>query len=315
MFYYLSRLVDKKAYIAFCKDNSDVPLFMRPYWMDAVAEDAWDAILVRDDDGLVRAAWALHIIRRKGRQAIVLPNITPFTGIYLKLDESLPMQKQALQRQQLLEALIRRLPKSSIFEQKVQHTLQDWSPFHWAGFRQETRYTFRFDQVDTEAILANVSKSFRRNLRSAARKYSVEESTDPKELYNLVEKVYQIREDKIAFDEATVVRAFNALHPRGQCAIYRATEGNEVSAVIFAVWDEGTTYYLLGGRNDSNTRSSTTLLIWHAIEQAAARGHAFDFEGSMIKGVHRYFQKFGAAMTPYMYIYKYKDIARLKMLG
>ena len=71
-----------KAYIDFCEANNDIPLFMRPYWLDAVAGvNGWDAILSHNPEGKIVGAWAMHHRKLKGFKAIVLPPMTPITGV------------------------------------------------------------------------------------------------------------------------------------------------------------------------------------------------------------------------------------------
>ena len=116
--YYLSPTMETAAYREFCEDNKDIPLFMRPYWLDAIVPGRWEALVSRNEDGEIVGAWAIHQLKRKGRQALVLPDMTPYTGIYLKLDESLTLHKRSLQRQEILEDLIAQIPQVSIFEPK-----------------------------------------------------------------------------------------------------------------------------------------------------------------------------------------------------
>lgn len=286
---------------------------MRPYWLDAVAEEKWEPISA-EVDGTVRALWVITRTRHKGLSAIALPPLTQFTGIYLDVDTSLPHHKQEVQRQDLLEQLVDQVPDVPIFEQKFRFTLSDWIPFYWAGFKQETRYTFRFENPEPEKIFKSVSKSFRRNIRSAQRLFETSTTENVSELCDLVEHVFEIRDDKMPYTRDDITRAYNELHTREQCRIYKAVrrETGETDAMILTVWDDETTYYILGGRSGSNTRNSTNLLLWQAIGDAAERGQAFDFEGSMIKGVHKFFQSFGAVMTPYLYVYRYKGVAKLK---
>jgi GNAT acetyltransferase-like protein len=303
----------KKEYIDFYEANDDIPLFMRPYWLDAVAGvQAWDAIISRNEEGRIVGAWAIHQRKLRGFKAIILPPMTPFTGIYMDVDTSLPVQKQSFLRQEILEDLIRQVPRVAIFGQKFQFHLRDWLPFYWKGYKQETRYTFRFENPDPEAIYANFSKSFKRNLRAGERKFKVETSTDVTELYRLVQRVFEIRKDAIPFDLNTLNNAYAQVHARHQSTIYRAVGEDGVNAAILTVWDDDTTYYLLGGRAGSSTKNSTQILLWHAIKDAAERGHHFDFEGSMIKGVNRFFQSFGPEMVEYHYVYRYRGVARVK---
>ena len=71
-------------------------------------------------------------------------------------------------------------------------------------------------------------------------------------------------------------------------------------AAVYLVWNDDCIWYLMGG-GDPNLRSSgaTSLIIWHSIKFAALEQKAFDFEGSMLEPVERYFRGFGALQVPY----------------
>src|SRR5438445_69156 len=68
----------------------------------------------------------------------------------------------------------------------------------------------------------------------------------------------------------------------------RATAGG------YFVHDRRTTYYLMGGISaELATPYAVPLLLWTAIEQAAGRGTAFDFEGSMLRPIELLVRGFG----------------------
>jgi len=73
-----------------------------------------------------------------------------------------------------------------------------------------------------------------------------------------------------------------------------------VHAGAYIVWDSRFTYYLLGGSDETlRTSGAGSLVLWSAVEAAAERGTGFDFEGSMLRPVERYFRSFGGAPAPY----------------
>ncbi|MDX1479343.1 MAG: GNAT family N-acetyltransferase [Saprospiraceae bacterium] len=306
---------NQETYRQWCAGTSGIPLFMQPYWLDAVIPDrSWSGVVARANEDRMRAAWSINLSRQRRMKAIVAPPLTPYTGIWLDLDQTLSAQKQSAQRQTLVAALEDQLPVVAIFEQKLHPSLQDWMPFYWKGYRQETRYTFRFDCRQVDEIYAQFSDSFRRNIRAAERKFDTALSTDIPELFGLIAEVFRLRKQPVPFTLEQLQHVWQVMSERGQCAIYRASDERGVNSAILVVWDAHTTYYLLGGRSGSNTRSSSNLLLWRAIQDAGQRGHVFDFEGSMIQGVHAFFQSFGAYMQPYLFIYRYTGLARLKYL-
>jgi hypothetical protein len=78
------------------------------------------------------------------------------------------------------------------------------------------------------------------------------------------------------------------------------------------------------GGSDPELRNSgaNSLCMWEAIKFASTVTKAFDFEGSMIESVERFFRAFGARQVPYFQISKinspfvkiYRDIRSWKRM-
>jgi hypothetical protein len=86
-------------------------------------------------------------------------------------------------------------------------------------------------------------------------------------------------------------------------ATYR---GDVPVACSFIVHDGRTAYYLLGGYNsEKKHHGAGALSMFEAIQHAQKLGlQAFDFEGSMIPAIERYFRGFGGKLTPYFSVNK-----------
>ena len=80
-------------------------------------------------------------------------------------------------------------------------------------------------------------------------------------------------------------------------------------AAIYLVWDKYSAYYLIGG-SDPKLRNSgaTSLALWEAICFASTVTKSFDFEGSMIESVERFFRGFGGNQVSYFHIWKFNSI-------
>ncbi len=73
--------------------------------------------------------------------------------------------------------------------------------------------------------------------------------------------------------------------------------------MAYVVWDRHAAYYLLGGGDpELRTSGASSLLMWEAILRAREVTDVFDFEGSMLKPVERFFRAFGGHQTPYLYV-------------
>lgn len=287
---------------------------MQPFWLDMTCEFGnWDAVFSYDEAGEIRGAWAFHHGTRFGMRWIRLPILTPFTALWIEARADLSKYKQMVHRHEVLGDLEKQLPRMHVFEIKLPWIMTDWLSLYWQGYHQETRYTFRFEEIDMQKIEAATSKSFRRNLRTAERHFTIDEGT-VSDLYMMMENVFEMRDARVVFSQNTLAHIVTTLRQKDQCHLYAARDADGVQAILLVVWDDRTMYYLIGGRRHTDSKHGTDLLLWQAIGDAGRRGLAFDFEGSMIRGVNQFFQKFGADLTPYFYIYKYRGLARLKYL-
>ena len=73
------------------------------------------------------------------------------------------------------------------------------------------------------------------------------------------------------------------------------------------VWQPSSAWYLAGGGDPALRESGAhSLVLWEAIQAVRSHTNQFDFEGSMLPGVERFFREFGALQTPYYAITKGK---------
>ena len=80
-------MTNKEEYIRLCAENDDIPVFMQPWWLDAVcAGKEWDVLLSREDSSNPESAKILgampYLLRKKwGMRYIVMPQQTQLGGI------------------------------------------------------------------------------------------------------------------------------------------------------------------------------------------------------------------------------------------
>jgi hypothetical protein len=98
--------------------------------------------------------------------------------------------------------------------------------------------------------------------------------------------------------------------------LFAVDEADRVHAVTYAVWDENGAYYLLGGGHpELRSSGAGSLLMWEAIMRARAVTDVFDFEGSMLKPVERFFRAFGGCQTPYLYVSRVSAPAQAALIA
>ena len=111
---------------------------------------------------------------------------------------------------------------------------------------------------------------------------------------------------------ATIARLDAACAAHDARAMLFATDdAGRVHAVSYAVWDRSAAYYLMGGGDpELRTSGASSLLMWEAIMRARAVSDVFDFEGSMLQPVERFFRSFGGRQTPYLWVSRSSRAAR-----
>jgi CelD/BcsL family acetyltransferase involved in cellulose biosynthesis len=79
-------------------------------------------------------------------------------------------------------------------------------------------------------------------------------------------------------------------------------------AASYVLYNKDTAYYLLGGYDPSNKHNGAGVMaLFNAIMEAKKRGiKNFDFEGSMLPEVEKYFRAFGGELVPYFTVNKAK---------
>ncbi|MCP1198062.1 GNAT family N-acetyltransferase [Notoacmeibacter sp. MSK16QG-6] len=289
-------------YRAHCAEDPSVPIFCQDWWLDAVAPDAWNVALVKQS-GRVQAALPYVIQRRFGMRFIDQPALTQFTGPWLA-ERSGREQNRLTAEKDIFYSLIDQLPDYDSFRQNWHHSLANWLPFHWRGFSQTTRYTYRLtDLADLDAVWKGFSSNIRSDVRKAEKRFEVRLRKEPTldALLALARKTFERQGKLMPYTANLVGRINTACAARGQRRIFIAEDSQgRAHAGCYLVWDDQCAYYLIGG-GDPELRNSgaTSFVVWEAIRFAAGISSSFDFEGSMLEPVERFFRSFGATQTQY----------------
>jgi GNAT superfamily N-acetyltransferase len=281
------------------------PIFVQPWWLDAVAPNAWGEIEV-ERGGHIFAKMPYVRKRRLGQTLLTMPPFTQFLGPWLR-DFDGKLASRLTDEKELCDQLISRLPRFSFFRQNFHHSFTNWLPFFWHGFQQTTRYTYVLDDLaDLDAVFGGFSKSKRKNIRKAEKAVCVREDLPPDKFYQLHTLSLAKEAKQIGYGFDLFLRLYQASYERAAGKTFFAVDphGN-IHGAVFVVWNELSAYFLISAFDPEYRDSgASSLLIWEAIQYCSARSRVFDFEGSMIEGVERSFRGFGAAQRPYFQVSK-----------
>lgn len=175
------------------------------------------------------------------------------------------------------------------------------------GLKIATRHTHRItDLRDLKKVFSSFSSSTRQQIRKAGKKIIVEASEDIDLLYKMVSLTFR-RQSKKAPYALSYAKRINDVCVKHKCRkiLVARDEDKNVHGACFLAWDKQTAYYIMGG-SDPKFRSSAaySLLMWEAIQEASKHAAQFDFCGSSIASVAKFFKGFGGEETSYLHLRK-----------
>lgn len=293
-------------------ERARLRLFQQPWWLDATAGDAnWDVAVV-ERGGELAAALPFIIKRRFGLQVLSVPPLTPFLGPWFA-DTGGRIGGRLAREKELTAMLLAALPRHDSFRQSFHPEITNWLPWYWANFSQMTRYTYVLDRLDDEAALwTGLSDGTRREIRKARDREGIRivADLDLDSFLDLNQRTFARQKRALPYDADLVRRIDQACNDRGCRRVMAAVDGRgEIHAVAYLVWDDDRAYYLMGGGDpDLRTSGASSLLMWEGIRFAAGVSRRFDFEGSMIEPIERFFRGFGARQEPYMFVWRHNSL-------
>lgn len=287
-------------------------LFEQPWWLEAVAPGQWDEVLVMGDAGEVQARLPFVRKQRLGITALTAPALTPTLGPWVAPAEV--GEAKALAREhKLIEGLIAALPPFDLFHQAFHPSVMNWLPFHWAGFAATVMYTYRLEDLsDAERIWSGFRSNIRREVRKAEKAVTVRTDLGLHAFLDVNAKTFGRQGRRLPYTRELVERVDAACEEREARRIFFAVDDRDrVHAAVYIVWDAECAYYLMGGGDpELRTSGATSLLMWEAIRFCSEVTRGFDFEGSMIPSIERFFRAFGTRQVPYLRVSKANRRAR-----
>jgi GNAT acetyltransferase-like protein len=276
-------------------------IFQQPWWLDAVAPARWDEVRV-ERDGRVVARLPFVVRGPRPLRLLSMPPLTQTLGPWVERSEG--TAARALDNElRLLEELEAALPTSQGFVQAFSPTMMNGLPFYWAGYRLEVQYTYRLQGIRSqESLWEGLRGNIRREIRKAHRHVEVRDDLSLDRWYAVWQKTFERQSLQPPVSLAALERLDAACGARGARAMLFAQDAAErLHAVSYIVWDHNGAYFLLGGGDpELRTSGAGSLLMWEGIKRAGAVTDSFDFEGSMLKPVERFFRAFGSRQTPYL---------------
>jgi len=199
----------------------------------------------------------------------------------------------------------------STFDYLFHPRFDNWMPFYWRKFSQQTQYTFWILPSERDTWWDKAETRLRNSVKSGARdgivvQRLVEISTDMiGKAYGLCSNVYQRRGARPPISLRRFARLVEQLSATGNLGLWIARDRSEAEvACAVALYDWHSAYLLMTGTAADVSSGAGALLIKTMIDATLADGIIFDFEGSMIQSIERFYRSFGGHRVPYFRIWK-----------
>lgn len=306
----------QEKYKNFCESLPYVPIYQKPWWLDATAEPQhWSAVFA-EKNGVVQAALPFMVKKKYGMTVLTQPPFTQFLGPLFN-QQAQKEDTRLANEKKWTNALIDALPRHHIFMQSFAHSVTNWLPWYWRGFGQTTRYSYVIPDIsDVENLMQKFEKRKKSHIINGINNFTVNFDLSAEDFYKYHKKVVEYRGYKLSYNFNLFKRIYAAIYSkRSGRILYLTDEHSEISAAKFFIWDQQSSYALIGASSRWQKQlGASSLIVLEVIKYLSSRVKKFDFEGSMIEPIEETYRKFGTHQTPYFSISRGSNIVISSLL-
>lgn len=294
----------KELYGEWAAKQESLPIFMQPWWMDAVcAGKEWDVILIHQDGRIIAAM--PYLIRKKWGgllRYILMPPQTQINGVWMELGAD---------EQYVANEVVKQIEALNVDYYYQHYPLHNPMPrlMSERGFLVKERVTYRIEDLsDMETVVRHMSKNKTRQLKHAEEQgLTIDRNVDAEQFYRLHKQLLEERGKHISYSREFLLVLERKTRRLGQSQILIVRNpAGEVCAGVYLVWDQKNMYYLIPFFNPVHKDSGAgTLIALEAIKLAHEKGLRFDFEGSMVRSIAHHYRQMGGDPTIYCSVEKY----------
>jgi hypothetical protein len=299
----------------FAASSPQGTIFQTAWWYRAWGLEPIVNVMA-DKNGNIEGGICYCVGRRLGASAMVRPPMTPCNGPVVSRLPLAARHKENTHVKKMMLMAIHALPRLGVYDIILRSSQADVTPFLWNGFDTYVGYTYVIPCAERETWLQNASKTqrwqIRKAMRDAAEKgFRIESDVPLDAVLPLLKDTADVKQFSLGKCVARLPDWWNAVgsHGAGRTYLLRDDQGRPAAATLM-VWDAHCAYYLAGGIRRDLRKSSiiNVLLVHRMVEDAHRQGLDFDFEGSILPGVERFFRSFGGQLRPCYRLVKLRSL-------
>lgn len=299
---------DKQQYASYIKTHKNLPIFNKPYWLDAVCgEKNWHVILVSDANKIV-AAIPYYIKKKYIFEIATIPKHTQRFSPCITYPEKIKTYSHKIDfENKVMAILLAAYPDKIYFQSNFHFDYENALPFYWSGYKVNYRHTYVIDDISSpEEVFKGFSNNRKRVIKKARKTITVKDNLREDEFYSFHKESLEQKGSIISYSLEHFRNIYNVCK-KNKCGkiFYALDDSLNLHAALFIVWDHKAAYHLIPVVNPKFYKSqAVSLLVFNAIEFLRDKTLSYDFEGSMTINVEKAYREYGALPRPFFNISK-----------
>ncbi|WP_419759727.1 GNAT family N-acetyltransferase [Acidisoma sp.] len=274
-------------------------IFHEPWWLSAASDGAYEEAVYTADNVVIGRLPYLRQRKIGWQTALVMPTMTHVLGPSLSADVPSGERGRSLRRFTISSALIAQLPQAGHTWFALHRRETETLAFEAAGFSTGVRFTVEIQPSTPDRLWREMRDKTRNVIRRAQESLIPQAIDDPALFFEFYQENLRQRGIRNHYDLRIRTNMVAACleHGRGRILVASDATGSP-QAAIFTAWDDEAEYYLMSTRAPDSGNGAISLLIWTAIQDAAAAGRIFDLDGVDSRTNHMLLTGFGGTLRP-----------------
>lgn len=287
--YYPNNQIDKKRWDRALTEMENTLIYPYSYYLDAVTQNQWGAYIGDDYSMLFPVLLRNRFLFKDIRQPLFTQQLGIFSGNTLPQQDIKP----------LLDAIASRAHLVNI----QTHQFMPIENHEAFTVMQRKNYQLELNKNYTE-LKSGFSSNTKRNVNKSLKINQTIKNINIDEFlqyYSGFQKKMGLKKHHLDIFR----QLLNVLNEKEQIVLKAVVHESKITAVAGWCLTNNRIYYLAGASDEKGMQNRSMFLLQNLlIEQFAGRNIIYDFEGSMVEGVARFFAGFGAKPVVYYHLYK-----------
>ncbi|HQT59592.1 MAG TPA: GNAT family N-acetyltransferase [Acidiphilium sp.] len=278
-------------------------VFHEPWWLEAASGGTFGEVIVESGGRL--AGRLPFVVQRRARSfdVVRIPDLTHCLGPAIAAEFDPPGAVKSTKGIEICSQLIAQLPKAAHVWFRLHPETANTLAFDKAGFLSTVQWSVEIAPRPEEQLWKAMRDKTRNAIRRGGDRLTVTAWDEPGRFLDFYRDCLRRNDRRNHYDDATLAAlAGEVLRRRRGRVLAAIRPDNTPEAAILTVWCKRREFYFMSARDTSAHFGAINLLIWRAIQDAAAANRIFDMDNiHVVDGAlpnHLMLSGFGGNVVP-----------------